>query len=160
MRYLLRAVKYFLTLMIILALVLTVFVITEFVPADPAQMFVGGYRSMGQIALIMFVLSLIYPRVGYGRRMARVFGSPEEVRPVIGEVMDMLGYRQEKDLGTTLTFVRRSPVSRALKMWEDRITLDISGTGIEAEGLVRDLVRVVSALEARDRRDRDSADEQ
>jgi hypothetical protein len=33
-------------------------------------------------------------------------------------------------------------------MWEDRISLKPSGAGLTAEGLTRDLARIVSALEA------------
>ena len=75
-------------------------------------------------------------------------GSPEEVRPGVLRVMEGLGYVPEDAPEGSLCFRRRSGLSRALKMWEDRITMTPSATGWEVEGLTRDLSRIVSALEA------------
>ena len=64
------------------------------------------------------------------------------------KVMEDLGYRLESEADGTFSFLRRSGLSRALKMWEDRITISPSGAGLEIEGLTRDLSRIVSGLEA------------
>ena len=72
----------------------------------------------------------------------------EEIRSDVLRVMEVLGYRLESEKEGSWAFLRRSGVSRALKMWEDRITLTASAAGLEVEGLTRDLMRVVSALEA------------
>ena len=148
MKYIIRALKYFCYLIIFLTLIILALVLTGFVEADLSKMFVNGYNSLWQIALIMLVFALLYPRLGYGTRTAHIFGSPEELRGDVVSVMERLGYRLEKEDGTGWTFRRRSPVSRALKMWEDRITLSVTGAGVKAEGLTRDLARVISALEA------------
>ncbi len=148
MKYIIRALKYFCYLIIFLTLIILALVLTGFVEADLSKMFVNGYDSLWQIAVIMLVFALLYPRLGYGTRTAHIFGSPEELRGDVVPVMERLGYRLEKEDGTGWTFRRRSPVSRALKMWEDRITLSVTGAGVKAEGLTRDLARVISALEA------------
>ena len=148
MKYIIRSLKYYCYLMILLTLIILALVLTGFVEADLSKMFINGYDSLWQIALIMLVFALLYPRLGYGTRTAHIFGSPKELRGDVVPVMERLGYRLEKEDGTGWTFRRRSPVSRALKMWEDRITLTPSGAGLEVEGLTRDLARVVSALEA------------
>jgi len=148
MKYIIRALKYFCYLIIFLTLIILALVLTGFVEADLSKMFVNGYDSLWQIALIMLVFALLYPRLGYGTRTAHIFGSPEELRGDVVPAMERLGYRLEKEDGTGWTFRRRSPVSRALKMWEDRITLSVTGAGVKAEGLTRDLARVISALEA------------
>ena len=148
MKYIIRALKYFCYLIIFLTLIILALVLTGFVEADLSKMFVNGYDSLWQIALIMLVFALLYPRLGYGTRTAHIFGSPEELRGDVVPVMERLGYRLEKEDGTGWTFRRRSPVSRARKRWEDRITLSVTGAGVKAEGLTRDLARVISALEA------------
>ena len=148
MKYIIRALKYFCYLIIFLTLIVLALVLTGFVEADLSKMFINGYNSLWQIALIMLVFALLYPRLGYGTRTAHISGSPEELRGDVVSVMERLGYRLEKEDGTGWTFRRRSPVSRALKMWEDRITLSVTGAGVKAEGLTRDLARVISALEA------------
>lgn len=148
MKYVVRSLKYFCYLMLFLVLIILVLVLIGFVEADLSQMFVNGYDSFWQIALIMLVFAIIYPRFGFSSRTVHLYGSPEELRPDVMRVMERLGYRLEKEQGGEWSFVRRSPLSRALKMWEDRITVGTSGAGLEVEGLTRDLPRIVSALEA------------
>ena len=148
MKYFIRALKYYVYLLVLLAVIVLALVLTGFVEADLSKMFVNGYDSLWQIALIMLVFALIYPRFGFSKRTAHVYGSPEELRPVIVKVMEGLGYRLESEAGGQFRFLRRSGFSRALKMWEDRITLSPTGAGMEVEGLTRDLSRIVSGLEA------------
>ena len=148
MKYLIRSVKYFCYLILLLALIILALVLTGFVEADLSKMFVNGYDSLWQIALIMLVFALIYPRFGFSKRTAHLAGSPEELRPDVMRAMERLGYRLESEQAGSWSFLRRSGFSRALKMWEDRITLTTGGAGLEVEGLTRDLARIVSALEA------------
>ena len=148
MNYFIRALKYYVYLLILLVVIILALVLTGFVEADLSKMFVNGYDSLWQIALIMLVFALVYPRFGFSKRTAHIYGSPEELRPDIMKVMEHLGYRLENEGEGKFTFLRRSGFSRALKMWEDRITLSPTGAGMEVEGLTRDLSRVVSALEA------------
>ena len=148
MKYIIRSLKYYCYLMILLTLIILALVLTGFVEADLSKMFVNGYDSLWQIALIMLGFAAIYPRFGFSKRTAHVYGSPEEIRPDVMRVMETLGYRLERETDGSWSFLRRSGLSRALKMWEDRISLTPSGAGLEVEGLTRDLARVVSALEA------------
>ena len=148
MKYIIRSLKYYCYLIILLTLIILALVLTGFVEADLSKMFINGYDSLWQIALIMLAFAALYPRFGFTKRTVHLYGSPEELRPDIVKVMDVLGYRLENETDSSWTFLRRSGMSRALKMWEDRITLTASAAGLEAEGLTRDLVRVVSALEA------------
>ncbi|MBP5336630.1 MAG: hypothetical protein J6Y63_03870 [Bacteroidales bacterium] len=148
MKYLIRSVKYFCYLIILLALIILALVLTGFVEADLSKMFVNGYDSLWQIALIMLVFALIYPHFGFSKRTAHLFGSPEELRSDVVKTMERLGYRLEGEQDGGWSFLRRSGFSRALKMWEDRITMTTGGAGLEVEGLTRDLARIVSALEA------------
>ena len=148
MKYIIRSLKYFCYLILLLAIIILALVLTGFVEADLSKMFVNGYDSLWQIALIMLVFALIYPRFGFSKRRAHLFGSPEDLRPDIMRVMEGLGYRVESEKDGTYTFLRRSGFSRALKMWEDRITISPTALGLEVEGLTRDLSRIVSALDA------------
>ncbi len=148
MKYFIRALKYYVYLLVLLVVIILALVLTGFVEADLSKMFVNGYDSLWQIALIMLVFALIYPRFGFSKRTAHVYGSPEELRPDVMKVMEGLGYRLECEKDGGYQFLRRSGLSRALKMWEDRITLSPTGAGMEVEGLTRDLSRIVSGLEA------------
>jgi len=67
--------------------------------------------------------------------------------------MDLHGYRLEKEDAESMSFVKRSVISRLLKMWEDRITISYDVAGLRLEGISKDLVRLVSGLEASQRED-------
>ena len=148
MKYIIRSLKYFCYLIIILTLIILALVLTGFVEADLSKMFVNGYDSLWQIALIMLAFALIYPRFGFSKRMAHISGSPEELRLDIVRAMEALGYKMETESAGTFSFRRRSGLSRAVKMFEDRITLSPTAGGYQVEGLTRDLTRIVSMLEA------------
>jgi len=148
LKYLIRSLKYFCYAVLLLVLIIGALVLTGFVEADLSRMFVNGYDSLWQIGLMLLFFALLYPHFGYSARTAHVYGSPEELRPVVSRVMESLGYRFEQEQEGRSSFRRRSALSRALKMWEDRITLSPTGAGLELEGLTRDLGRIVSALEA------------
>lgn len=149
MKYLVRSLKYFLYLLIILALVIAALIVTGLVEADFETMFKNGYDSYWQIALVAAVLAALYPRMGYSTRTAHIYGEPADVKARLDHVMDLHGYRLSKDLGDEgLCYVRRSGLSRALKMWEDTLTCRITAPGVEIEGPTKDLVRIVSGLEA------------
>ena len=149
MKYLVRSLKYFLYLLIILALVIAALIVTGLVEADFETMFKNGYDSYWQIALVAAVLAALYPRMGYSTRTAHIYGEPADVKARLDHVMDLHGYRLSKDLGEEgLCYVHRSGLSRALKMWEDTLTCRITAPGVEIEGPTKDLVRIVSGLEA------------
>lgn len=148
MKYLVRAVKYFIYLMIILSLIIVVLVMTNLVESDISRMFVNGYDSLWQIALMMAVFALIYPRLGFSTRNAHLYGSIADNRDAILRVMDILDYKLDKEDEGSMSFVKRSPLTRLVKMYEDRICLSATVTGLEVEGLTKDVVRIISGLEA------------
>ena len=74
MKYFVRAVKYFIYLLVILSLVIAILVVSGLVDGDLSTMFVNGYDSYWQIALIAAALAALYPRMGYCTRTAHVYG--------------------------------------------------------------------------------------
>lgn len=148
MKYLVRAIKYFIYLMIMLTLIIVVLIMTKMVESDISRIFVNGYDSLWQIALMMAVFAAIYPKVGFTSRIAHLYGSLEEMKPEILRVMDVLDYKLEKEEDGVVTFIKRSPFSRLMKMYEDRITISTTAAGMEVEGLTKDVVRIISGLES------------
>ncbi|MBQ6556856.1 MAG: hypothetical protein IJL86_04860, partial [Bacteroidales bacterium] len=65
MRYFIRSVKYFVQLMVILTLIIVILVVAKVVDSDISKIFVNGYDSLWQIALLMAAFAAIYPRLGY-----------------------------------------------------------------------------------------------
>lgn len=148
MKYLIRSLKYFFYLAIILCLILAALVAFKLVEADISKMFVHGYDSLWQIALLLAAFAALYPRFGFSRRSATLPGSPEETREGVIRAMESNGYIPERQEGEKMTFRKKSVVSRAFKMWEDRITITKEISGYCLEGLTKDLPRLVAALEA------------
>lgn len=152
MKYLTRSVKYFFYLLIILALMIGIIIAAGFAEADPATLFKNGYNSYWQIAIIAAVFAAIYPKLGYSTRKAHVCGETSGVEAVLARVMELHGYRLQKretgEAGPVFFYVKRSGFSRAVKMWEDTLTCTVTATGIEIEGPTKDLVRIISGLEA------------
>ena len=148
MKYLVRAIKYFIYLMIMLTLIIVVLIMTKMVESDISRIFVNGYDSLWQIALMMAVFAAIYPKMGFTSRIAHLYGSLEEMKPEILRVMEVLDYKLEKEEDGVVTFIKRSPFSRLMKMYEDRITISTTAAGMEVEGLTKDVVRIISGLES------------
>ena len=146
MTYLIRAVKYFVQLMVILTIIIAVLIVAKVVDSDISQIFVNGYDSLWQIALMMAAFAAIYPRFGYSRRQALLPGSDEETAPVLEKVMKAYGYEKEDRPDGVLAYRKRSGADRFMRLWEDRITVTRCATGYELEGANKDVVRLLNAL--------------
>lgn len=147
MKYLVRAVKYYVYLIVILALALLALIALKVVEADISEIFVHGYDSLWQIGLLMAVFAVIYPKFGFSSRTAHIPGSDEEIIPGIIRTMEDHGYVLEKRDGSDMTFRKRGFASRLFKMFEDRLTFTRSVSGYDIEGLSRDLARIIAAVE-------------
>lgn len=148
MKYLIRSIKYFFYLLIILALVICALIAFKIIEADFSTIFVNGYDSYWQIALLMAVFAIIYPKFGFSERKVYVPGEFSELAQGIRKVMEEHGYVEETATADGATYIKRSAVTRTFKMWEDRITLKSDLGGFRMEGLAKDLPRLISAIEA------------
>ena len=147
MTYLRRALKYFLQVCILLALILAILMLSGMVSTDISVAFQHGWKSVWWILTLFAVMALVYPFFGYQKRKIRVNGDPALARDGIVEALKIRGYALENEADGVLKFHLSSPVNRAFRLWEDTITLTPILEGWEAEGLSRDLVRVVSSIE-------------
>lgn len=153
MRYLIRALKYYVQLMVILVLIIGVLVLAGFVESDISQIFVNGYDSLWQITLMMAVFAAIYPRFGYSRRTAIVPGDDDEASAVLGRVMTAFGYEPVTGKGGEPVWRKRAFAPRLFRLWEDGVRVSRCISGFELEGPSKDITRICSAL-------RDSAEGQ
>ena len=142
-RYIIRSVKYFLYLIIIMTLLLAILVLLGLAEADPAEIFVGGYSSYWKIGLAFLALAAIYPRFGYSKNEII---SGVELKPLILSVMESRGYKLRSEEGDTMVFIKRSPLDRALRMWEDAISFTKTEAGYDIEGHTKEMVRCRSAI--------------
>ena len=151
MKYLVRAIKYFAYLAIILCIFIILLSVFGLVGSTLDEIFKDGAQSLLKIGGILAIFAALYPRLGFGTRSALVPGAYEEIRTGVVDVMHNRGYVLEAEEGENLKFRLQSPVMRLFRMLEDRITFTRTATGFELEGPSKDLVRIVSALEYRSR---------
>jgi hypothetical protein len=149
MKYIVRAVKYFIYICILVSIILLVMVLLHFVSSDINVMFKEGWKSVGKIALVFAGIAAIYPLFGYRRLLAGVLGELDGLRDGVVKCMEERGYRLESEDGDTMTFRSRSALNRIFRVWEDRITVTKTLGGFDVEGLSRDVARIVPALEYR-----------
>ena len=147
MRYLIRSLKYFVWFTVILCITMGIMVALGVVDADPKLMFRDGMKSVWQIAVLFFVVALVYPLTGFRKINAVVPGEYNEVRDKVVSFMESKGYYLETEEGEIMTFRLRSKVGAFLKMNEDRVTFVKEPGGFVVEGLRKVTIRLVSGLE-------------
>lgn len=146
MKYLVRALKYFVYFCVLVVLLIYILRLTGFVSGSVEEMFVNGYRSIPIMLLIVAAFAAVYPLVGFGTRNVRLTGSEEELEPEIDRIFREKGYLKLKKDGDTIIYRKNSGLARIVKMWEDRITVKRVFGGYSLEGLTKDVVRLDSAL--------------
>ena len=149
MKYIVRAVKYFIYICVLVSIILLVMVLAHFVSSDINVMFKEGWKSVAKIALVFAGIAAIYPLFGYRKLLAGVLGELGGLRDGVVKCMEARGYRLESEDGETMKFRSRSVLNRIFRVWEDRITITKTLGGFEVEGLSRDVARIVPALEYR-----------
>lgn len=146
MKYLVRALKYFLQMAILVTLVVGVLMLAGLVSKDIGVAFKDGWKSVGYIALMLAAVAAVYPRFGYGKREIPIAGEFSEIKDEVIRRMSVRGYIPEKIEGENISFRLASTYGRITRLFEDRISFERNLGGFIAEGLSRDLVRVVNAF--------------
>jgi len=156
MKYIVRVLKYYIYLAVLLVIFIGILMALGVVGTSIDEIFENGVDSLKYIALILLAFALIYPKLSFVKREAYVKGSYDEVRQGVLDVMQSKGYVLENEAAEIMVFRKSGWVSRLTRMFEDRISLTKIMTGFELEGYNKDLVRIISALEARFRDDSQS----
>ncbi len=154
MKYVVRALKYFLFITIIFALVLWVlacYVSGRFVYTadDILATLVNGIKSVWLILGVFAAVAAIYPMLGYMRFPLRVAGSVADNKEDLKAFMDEKGYRYEKETEDSICFRLRKGWGRLTRTFEDRITVTQGANGLEMEGVRKDVVRLANSYETR-----------
>lgn len=148
MNYLRRAVKYLIQISLLFIAIIAVLMLSGFISKDVAVAFRNGWTSILYIFGLFAVMSAVYPFFGYGKRRIRAEGDPQALWPAVEQALEERGYRKDGELADgSRRFVLTSALNRAARLWEDAVTLTPVLGGFTAEGLVRDLSRVVMSIE-------------
>ena len=148
MTHLRRAVKYFIQILIIFLLIVGVLMLIGYVPKDVNLAFRNGWSSIAFILAIFAVMSAVYPFFGYGKRKIRLSGDPAAYWADIDAAMEARGYQKAGELPEGgRKYQLKSVTGRIARLWEDSISITPELGGFQAEGLIRDLARVVMSIE-------------
>lgn len=147
MTYLRRAVKYLIQLCLIFVLIIGVLMLSGMVSKDVTVAFRNGWSSLYMIFGLFVAMAAVYPFFGYGKRTVHAPGDPAELWKDVDHAMALRSYApagETPDGGRKYRL--KSGTARAARLWEDSITITPQLGGFQAEGLVRDLSRVVMTL--------------
>lgn len=145
MRYLIRAIKYFVYICVLVAVLLLILVLFKVVSSDINVMFRYGWKSVGLIAAMFAAVSAFYPLFGYSKRLATVLGELDGLHKDVISYMETRNYSLESEDGEKMTFRSRSFIQRLI--WDDRITIEKGLGGFYVEGVSKEVVKIVSGLE-------------
>ncbi len=146
MKYIIRALKYFVHLTILLALLIAILVLIGLVPKDINRIFINGTESIWQMALIVAIFAVVYPRIGYTTRNVYIKGSNEEIEPRLDGFMRSRRYVLVKKTEDKLLYRKASVLERIFKMGEDTVTFTRVINGYSLEGSTKDVVRLDTGL--------------
>ena len=84
MKYVVRAIKYFIWFALILTLTMVIMAALGLVDPKPELMFREGMKSVWQIAILFGVVAFVYPMTGFRKQEAGI----EEAKAIIKTITD------------------------------------------------------------------------
>lgn len=148
MKYFIRAVKYFFYFAIITTAIILALVFIGAVEGDINTIFEGGYNAIWKIAVFFALVAAVYPKFGFVSRRLETEADWETIRKGAAAYFSEKPFKTESDTEEAITFRRRTPVARMLKMGEDRITVCRKDGGYVMEGLRKDVLLYATGLES------------
>ena len=144
MQYLIRSVKYLITLVVFFAIVFTLMYYTstnsqqlsfqEFIERS----FAGGAGY--KILIFFIVFAAIYPIIGYSKKNIYV-SNYKDNHSKVKEFMQGSKFVVENETPTRVPFRAKGAGTRVLRMGEDRLTINFSEIPIVTEGQSKDGLR-------------------
>lgn len=147
MKYLVRAVKYFFQFTFLFVLILCILVLIGMAEANMDTILEDGWNSVWKILLMFAAVAAVYPKFAFISRRAYIEKPWDECRDTIIGHMSERGYKLDLQEENRLRFRLRAPFGRVAKMMEDAIVVTSDEEGIHFEGMRKDVLRIVSALE-------------
>ena len=140
-RYFVRAVKYFLWLVVLFFVLFALMILTgtSKVGFSQGMELLLGSKSGWFLMTVVVVLSLTYPGFGYIKKYYRL--PLDDYRDKVMTAFSMSGFILVSESNNKMVFRAEKIVKKAAMFWED-ITVEGSGNYIEMEGNRRELVKV------------------
>ncbi|MFI3318652.1 MAG: hypothetical protein SNH88_05650 [Rikenellaceae bacterium] len=146
MKYLLRAIKYFLSLTLLYVVAVSIFSalgLSLLTPAESFQIMVSTDRGLIMIAMVV-ALSALYPRFGFIKR--RLKGDTKRHREAIISAFALSGFALKSEGEGEMIFGGENLQRRLTMIFDDEITLKQVGEELEIEGIRRGVSYVAYRL--------------
>lgn len=142
MKYAIRAVKYFFYIAIIFSIVVLILFYTS---QQSDQITVFDLFKKGawwKILIFLVAISAIYPIFGFAKK--ELYGEYDFVgkRGEVIRAMEGYNYLLSSETPVSLTFRHKNGIIRALRMFEDEVTIDFSSKPATINGLRKEVFRV------------------
>lgn len=151
-KYIVRALKCMILVMIMFCIVITIVFYTSEHSADmkPWDLFDQG--SFTKIIIFFLAYACVYPLIGYGKRELALGGelaaNRQEISNLLAEMNFVPVYKEtEENDFNVLKFQNKSAFIRALRLGEDKVTFTQKDGIVEVEGQRKDVMRVVRRIE-------------
>jgi len=149
MKYVFRAIRYFLFISILFVLILATLMLTKILDSNIEELFRNGYDSIWQIEILFFIVSFAYPKMGYIKKGAIVPGEYSQIRGQIVNFMKERDYELVSEENENLIFRPGKAYSRIFSKTDSTVSFTRELPGFYVEGAAKDVMRLVSALESR-----------
>ena len=147
-RYLIRAIKYLIWLLLLVALILALLIGTgtsRYGFEETLGELFGSARGALMIGMIL-LLALLYPRFGYTVRAVRADMAAN--RDKILKAFEASGYRLESETPEGMLFRAATPLKKATLLWEDAIEVTGDGKYTLLEGVRKEVVKIEFRLKS------------
>ncbi len=146
-KYLIRSVKYFVALCVLLVAIMALNRAMGSTLTMRETFYVMFHTTRGLLLpVVVVVLALCYPRFGFIVR--RVEGDTEHDREQIVNAFRSAGFSLRREEEGTLFFRADGFVQKLLLLWEDEIRVSQYGQWIELDGIRRGVARVQYRLDS------------
>lgn len=160
MKYLVRAVKYLLYFVLFFAIIVLILFLLQGKKQGLAitDMFEEG--SFPKLIGFFVLVAAIYPALGFKKRELHLNGHFSQYVKLVDDVMTNMGYIKESDSAEKVTYRIAKTSQKMSRMFEDRITFNITEETVMLEGYSKDLVRVIGNIEYRIREEENPENEE
>lgn len=143
-RHLIRSVKYLVFISVLFAIVVAVVFLTS-TPAPGVQPW--DLFKWKQVIIFFVAIAAVYPFFGYWKKEVAVSDSFAADSAALRSIFGNLHFEVGQEEPGRIVFHHRNVFIRFMRLFEDKITVDIKDGFMTIEGQRKDVVRIAHAIE-------------
>jgi hypothetical protein len=101
------------------------------------------------LLILIFIYTLLYPLLNFGKKDRHLNGSFSDNRPAIEKTMKELGYEKKAEEYSTLVYRKKTAIARVMMLGEDRVEIEARENPLIFNGPKRDLKRIDRMLDTK-----------